>query len=148
MMMDEPESMDDLLFFTNRVTDNMRIKAWTYRPTCPKCRKGKMGKPVNEKTGKVSKKAEVYECPACHHEMPEAEIEKIAVVDVIFTCPFCRKSGQTKTPYVRKPWKGVPAYVFECTFCKEKIGITKKMKKPKVKKGKVEIEDEAVPDDD
>jgi hypothetical protein len=140
-MIKEPENMDDLLFFTNRRSDNGAIKAWAHRPLCPKCKKGKMGKPVNEKTGKVAKKAEVYACHACHYEMPGSEAEKIAVVDVLFTCPFCRKSGEAKTSYERKLWQGVPAYVFECTFCKQKIGITKKMKAPKKKKA------EDIPDD-
>ena len=101
-----------------------------------------MGKPINPKTGKVIKKSEVYACHACGHELPVAEAESLATVEIKYTCPFCRKSGEATTPYVRKPWQGVPAYIFACGSCKEKIGITKKLKIPK-KKGK-----EAIPDDE
>ncbi|MFH1915640.1 MAG: hypothetical protein ABIJ21_00090 [Nanoarchaeota archaeon] len=136
--MKEPENMDNLLFFTNRSLNNGNITAWVCHPLCPQCKKGTMGKPVNPKTGKVIKKSEVYACHSCNHELPVQEAEGLAIVEIKYTCPFCKKSGEATTPYVRKSFLGVPAYIFTCKSCNEKIGITKKMKAPK-KKGEVAI---------
>ncbi|MBU1976239.1 MAG: hypothetical protein KKG59_07595 [Nanoarchaeota archaeon] len=131
--MKEPESMDELLFFTNRVVDNGSIKAWICRPPCPKCNK-LMGKSINPKTGKVIKKAEDYECPSCGFKQAKADVEKDLRVEVIYKCPYCQHEGETTTEHVRKTWQGVPSFIFECQECGQKIGITKKMKSPKKKK--------------
>lgn len=132
--MHEPESMDELLFFTNRTIDTGRIKAWVFRPKCPKCGKGRLGKPINPKTKKVVKKAEYFECPECKFQQDINEAEQYLKVEVKYKCPHCGKEGETTTEYKRKTWQGVPAYVFSCNDCEKKIGITKKMKAPKKKK--------------
>ena len=127
MMM--PESMDDCFFFTNRTTEKGSIKAWVFKPICPKCKKNRIGKPLG-KTGKVDKKAETYAC-ACGYSVPIEEADKSIKVDVIYTCPFCQHKGETQAPYMRQKWQGVPSYIFECQGCGQKIGITKKLKAPK-----------------
>jgi hypothetical protein len=139
MMIKEPESMDDLIFFTNRTDGRGKIKAWAYRPLCPKCKKGRLGKPMNEK-GKVAIRAEECTCKDCGFTASKEVMEDAATLEIIYVCPFCGKSGDTTTSYKRKNWQGVPAYIFTCQSCQQKIGITKKMKVPK-KKGEVDLAD-------
>jgi len=129
--MKEPESMNDLMFFTNRNMGASTIKAWVYRPLCAKCKKGRVGKPINPKSKAINKKAEYYECNHCKAQTPVEDIDKDLKVEVKYKCPGCGNEGFATTEYKRKTWQGVPAFVFECSKCKEKIGITKKMKKPK-----------------
>jgi len=47
-MLNEPESMEDVIYFTNRTLEEGKgkIKAWVYKKECPKCNIAKMGKPV------------------------------------------------------------------------------------------------------
>ena len=130
MALEEPESMDELLYFTNRA-DKGKIKAWVYKVDCPKCGKAKMGKPVEK--GKVKIRAEVYVCPACGYSQDKTEHEEALNLEIIYTCPYCGNSGEATTLYKRKTFNGVPSYIFECGKCKKKIGISKKMKKEKVK---------------
>ena len=92
-----------------------------------------MGKPINEKTGKVKSRAKIYVCPECNHEVDKAEFDKTMPVEVQYTCPHCGKSGEATTEFKLKSFQGVKAYVFKCEHCDEKIGITKKMKVPKKK---------------
>lgn len=134
-MLKQPESMDELVYFTRRtLVPKGRITAWAFKMECPKCHKALMGKPVAK--GKVKIRATEYVCPACNYTEQKAEHEKKLKVSVEYTCPKCEHSGETEIPYVRKSWHGVKAFVFECSECGEKIGITKKMKAPKAKKGK------------
>jgi predicted SprT family Zn-dependent metalloprotease len=128
----EPSSMDECLYFTNRTFDDGkgRAMAWVYRPECPACKKGRLGKPV-KKNGKVDKKANYYECPECKHQVSMEEADNMLKVEVKYTCPKCGKSGETTTEYKRKNFLGVPAFVFACVDCGEKIGLTKKMKEAK-----------------
>jgi hypothetical protein len=139
MLMKEPMSMDELIFFTNRSLGKGSIRAWAFRPLCPKC-KTSMGKPINEK-GKVAIRAEEYACPSCKLRQSKEEAESSLALQISYTCPSCGKKGETTTPYKRKTWQGVPAFVFTCTACKEIIGITKKMKEPK-KKGAPAVDDD------
>jgi DNA-directed RNA polymerase subunit RPC12/RpoP len=132
-MVKMPESMDECFYFTNRTIDSGSVIAWVYKPKCPKCKKGIMGKPVDPKTGKVKRRAEIYVCSECGHEVNSKEFDETLTVEIQYTCPFCGKSGEATTEYKRKSYKGVPAYVFKCVHCGEKIGITKKMKEPKKK---------------
>ena len=129
--MKEPASMEECLYFTNRtIRETGKAMAWVYRPECPQCKKGRLGKPI-KKNGKVDKKADYYECPECKHQMPKEEAENILKVEVKYKCPECGNEGFATTEYKRKSFKGVPAYVFVCEKCNAKIGITKKMKKAK-----------------
>ena len=130
-MVTEPESMEGLVYITNRIIGNGKIKAWVYKKECPKCHKVKMGKPVEK--GKVKIRAPEYVCPECGYREDKEEHEDTLTVEIKYTCPYCGNSGEATTEYKRKSFEGVKAYVFECGKCGKKIGITKKMKKPKKK---------------
>jgi len=128
--MREPESMDECIYFTNRTLENDgRVRAWVYKVDCPKCGKAKMGKPVEK--GKVKIRATEYVCPECGHSEEKTEHEEKLTVEIIYKCPYCGHEGEATTIYKRKSFNGVPSYVFACDSCGKKIGITKKMKKPK-----------------
>ncbi len=128
----EPESMDDLIYFTNRILENNgKIKAWVCKIDCPECKSAKMGKPVEK--GKVKIRAKEYICPKCGYTEEKSLHEEKLPIEIIYTCPYCSHSDQTATIYKRKTYQGVPSYVFDCQGCGKKIAITKKMKKPKKK---------------
>ena len=130
-----PNSMDECIYFTNRAFENNgKALAWVYRKPCPKCKKATMGKPVVK--GKVKLRSEEYVCPGCNFTEQKEEHEESLMVEIQYTCPKCTFSGEATTQYKRKSFQGVPAYVFECGKCHEKLALTKKMKAPKLKKGK------------
>ena len=133
MTIEMPESMNECFYFTNRTVEDGKgtIIAWVKKPVCPKCKKGIMGKPVDPKTGKVKSRAKEYTCKECGHTVDKEEFDQTLQVEIQYKCPYCGNQGETTTEYKRKSWKGVKAYVFTCQKCGEKIGITKKMKKPK-----------------
>ena len=125
--------MDDCLYFTRRSLENSgNAIAWVERRECPKCKKATMGKPVEK--GKVKIRATKYVCPACDYSEEKQEHEDASTVKIIYTCPYCSHKGEATTPYKRKKFGGVDAYVFVCEKCNEKIGITKKMAEKKKKK--------------
>ena len=133
MTLKQPESMEECLYFTNRTLEDGKgsIIAWVFRPDCPKCKKAKMGKPVDPKTGKVKTRAKEYVCPECGYTIAKEVLEPTLTLNIKYKCPYCGNEGETTAEYKRKKFKGVDAYVFTCQKCNEKIGITKKMKKPK-----------------
>ena len=54
MTLTMPESMSECLYFSRRDFNNEgSAVAWVYKKDCPECGKAKMGKPVDEKTGKA-----------------------------------------------------------------------------------------------
>lgn len=126
--MKEPDSMDELIYFTNRTLESGKgkIKAWVYRKMCPKCGKAKMGKPIEK--GEVKIKAKEYTCPSCGFTEEKVMYEESLTLEAKYTCPECGKEGESSAPYQRKSFMGVPAYVVECCNCKTKIPLTKKMK--------------------
>ena len=127
-----PESMDHCLYFTNRG----EILAWAYKKECPKCKKAKMGKPVDPKTGKVKIRSKEYVCPECKHTEEKVEHEESLILESAYTCPHCGKKGESTAQFKRKNFKGVPSFIIECQHCNEKIPLTKKLKEPKKKKPK------------
>jgi predicted RNA-binding Zn-ribbon protein involved in translation (DUF1610 family) len=130
MALKQPESMDDLLYFTRRTLEPKgRVMAWAFKKDCPECGKALMGKPVEK--GKVKIRAKEYVCPECGHTEDKAEHEKTVELNVQYTCPKCEHQGEATTPYKRKTFKGVKAFVVQCEECGEKIPVTKKMKEPK-----------------
>ena len=129
-----PEDMEDLFYFSRRTMCSGKAMAWVYRPECPACHKAKMGKPVDKKTGKPKIRAKEYVCPGCNYTVPKEEFEETCEMEVQYTCPDCGKEGEATTLYKLKSFEGVKAYVFECSHCGKKLGITKKMKEPKKKK--------------
>jgi predicted RNA-binding Zn-ribbon protein involved in translation (DUF1610 family) len=134
MVMKVPESMEGCLYFTNRSVDDGNVLAWVYKKVCPKCKKAKMGKPVDKKTGKVKSRAKEYVCPECGYTEEKDEHEESLTLEAKYTCPHCGKDGEGTTIYKRKSFKGTKAYVIICEHCNENIPITKKLKKIKKKK--------------
>lgn len=126
--MKEPESMDELIYFTNRTLEGGkgRIRAWVYRKMCPKCGKAKMGKPIEK--GEVKIRAKEYKCPQCGYTEEKTMHEESLTLEAKYTCPECGKEGESTTLYKRKSFIGVQAYIIECCNCKTKIPLTKKMK--------------------
>jgi predicted SprT family Zn-dependent metalloprotease len=142
--------MDECVYFTRRsIGENFNGKAmaWVFKEKCPKCKKGIMGKPRDDKTGGVKIRAKEYACPECKNTIEKGAYEVTLTTNIVYTCPFCNKSGETTAPYTRKTFEGVKAIVFECQSCHKKLGVTKKMKAPKKKSGPVKAE-EADDDDD
>ena len=132
-MVTEPESMEEIIYFTNRTLEEGKgkIKAWVYKKLCPKCQKVKMGKPVEK--GKVKIRAKEYVCPECGFTEEKVEHEESLTVETKYTCPHCNKEGESTTEYKRKSFMGVKAYIVECEHCGVKLPVTKKMKKIKKK---------------
>lgn len=139
-MIKEPESMDEVCYFSRRDLENGKgdAVAWVFKGTCPKCKKGKMGKPINPKTGKAKIRAKEYECPECGYIVEKEEYEDTLECEIKYTCPKCSHKGETTVPFKRKSLKladsasgkarSSKAIVFICEKCNEKLGITKKMK--------------------
>ena len=137
--MKQPESMDECVYFTRRTLMGAgKVMAWVSKQPCPKCKKAMMGKPVEG--GKVKVRAKEYVCPACEYTVEKVAYEETLSCDIIYTCPKCRHQGETTVPFKRKAWQGAKAIVFQCEKCKEKLGVTKKMKE--WKKGGEDLEDE------
>ena len=136
-----PDSMDQCIYFTNRPVGSGQVLAWVYRKTCPKCKKVKMGKPVDK--GKIKTRALEYVCPGCGYAEEKVAHEESLTLEAVYTCPSCGKKGESSGPYKRKSFQGVPSYVVQCQHCQTSIPITKKMKELKKKKGSaaVDVED-------
>ncbi len=137
MVEKKPETDEDIektVYFTQRKIDGGYAIAWVYRQECPKCKKGLMGKPRDEKTGKIKRRAREYVCPECGNTVEKQEYEETLTANVEYKCPHCGNESSIQIPFKRKTYKGVPALVFECEKCGEKIAITKKMKALKKKK--------------
>lgn len=133
--------MDECVYFTRRILmDTGKVMAWVFRQPCPKCRKAMMGKPVGD-GGSVKIRAKEYVCPACKYTVEKVEYEETLTCNIMYTCPKCKNQGEATAPYKRRAWQGVPAIVFECGKCKEKLGVTKKLKEGK-KKSEVDTEDD------
>ena len=134
MAFEFPASMDELVYFTRRVIGDGKAVCWVPRELCPKCKEGFMSKPINPKTGRAKIRATEYECPKCANTIPKAEYEATLTAFVQYTCPECKKEGESKAPFKRKSIKGVQTLRVNCEHCNANIDITKKMKVPKVKK--------------
>ena len=132
-MVKEPESMEDLVYMTNRILDNGSIRVWVYRKPCPKCGKGLMAKPKDKKTGKPKVRAKEYVCPECGYTVEKNEYEETLEAEAIYTCPECSHKGEATIPFKRKKIDGVDTLRFICESCGAKIDVTKKMKEKKKK---------------
>jgi len=131
MPLKEPESMDELLYFTRRALEGAKggkVMAWVSRQNCTKCGKGLMGKPLDDKTGKPKIRAKEYVCPECRHTVEKKEYEETLTADIKYTCPECGFEGETQVPFKRKKVQGVDALPFNCGKCNARILVTKKMK--------------------
>ena len=148
MALVEPKSMDECVYFTNRVLDKGKIRCWVFREKCPKCGKGLMSKPKNPKTGKIQIRAKEFKCPECSHTLPEKEYEDTLTANIQYTCPYCSHNGEIQVPFKRKKIKIVfrssvygsdeseedkrtgmaESLRFQCQKCSKNLDITKKMK--------------------
>ena len=139
MPLKKPSSVQECVYFTNRIIGSGKAMAWVFRKECPKCKKDIMGKP-QKKSGKFDKKADHYVCYSCGYKESNEQVENSLVLNVEYKCPYCGREGEATSEYKRKTFEGVPSYVFECQKCRRKIGITKKLKEGK-KKAKEEDAD-------
>jgi predicted RNA-binding Zn-ribbon protein involved in translation (DUF1610 family) len=139
MTIKEPASMDDCVYFTNRLLgEKGKVKAWVYRQNCPKCNKALMGKPRDSKTGKIKIRAVEYVCPSCNYTVGKDEHEDTLTFEAKYTCPYCQFEGEVQTPFLRKKTKifdeekqkkvAVETVRFKCGKCAKDIDVTKKMK--------------------
>lgn len=129
-MVTYPKDMSEVIYFTNRAIEpDGNAKAWAFKAKCEKCKVGMMGKPVEK--GKVKIRATEYICSNCGFSEEKSLHEAKLTLTIVYTCPHCKNSGDTTTPFQRKSFEGVKAFIFACQKCGKKIGITKKMKKPK-----------------
>jgi ssDNA-binding Zn-finger/Zn-ribbon topoisomerase 1 len=138
MLLKEPASMEECIYFTNRIIGNGKIKAWVFKERCPKCGKGLMGKPKDEKTGKAKIRAEEYTCPDCRHTVNKLEYEDTLTANIKYTCQHCSHQGEAQQSFKRKKIQrineetgkkqSIDAIRFQCEKCKNNIDITKKMK--------------------
>ena len=134
-----PESMEDLVYMTNRSLDNDgKIAVWVYRQDCPECGKAKMTKPKDPKTGKYKIRAKEYVCSECNHSVEKDEYEPTLEAQADLTCPNCKKHSEVILPFKRKKTYGVNTLPVPCPDCGHVIQVTKKMKaiKKKAKKKK------------
>jgi len=129
----KPESMQEIIYFTQRTIGDGEVMAWVFRQKCPECGKAEMGKPRN-KSGKVAIRASEYVCPECNHTIEKSEYEDSLTVSLEYTCPQCKNEGELEVPYKRKNIEGVKTIRFQCQKCNANIDITKKMKEKKAKK--------------
>ena len=128
MALKQPESMEELVYFTNRTIGDGKAKVWVFCMDCPKCEKGQMRKPFDEKTGKFKTRADIYVCTDCGNEMSKQDVESDLTANAHYICPECKHEGEAQFPFKRKNYKGVKALVFDCESCNAKIPVTKKMK--------------------
>ena len=131
MLEKKPETdadIEKLIYYTRRKIGSGYAVAWVYRQKCPKCGKGLMGKPRDEKTGKAKIRAKEYVCPDCGNSVEKKEYEEGLTANIEYTCPKCKYEGKIQIPYKRKKVQGMDALKFSCEKCGETILVTKKMK--------------------
>ena len=138
MALIEPKSMDECVYFTNRVSDKGKIRCWVFREKCPKCGKGLMSKPKDPKTGKIKIRAKEFKCPECNYTLPEQEYEDTLTANIQYTCQYCSHNGELQVPFKRRKVqivdevklkkKSIESLRFQCQKCGKNIDITKKMK--------------------
>jgi ssDNA-binding Zn-finger/Zn-ribbon topoisomerase 1 len=135
-----PDSMDDIIYWTNRAIGKGTAMVWVPKQSCPTCKKATMGKPVDE-TGKVKIRAKEYVCPACKYTVEKQAYEETLTANALYTCPSCLKKGEFSGLFKRKNVEGVLTFRFPCGSCRANIDVTKKMKEKK-KKGKEDVGDD------
>lgn len=134
--LEQPQSMDELVYFTRRTVFDGRAIAWVFKKPCPECGEARMEKPINPKTGKKKTRAKTYECPECGYSEKSKKYEAGLEVNVHYICPHCQHEGDAVTDYDRRTYMGEKSFVFKCEECWQEIPITKKVKKPKKLKTK------------
>ena len=138
MPIQEPQSMDDLIYFTKRAIGEGSARAWVYKEKCPQCKKGVMGKPVDAKTGRAKIRAKEYVCPECAYTADKDAYEDTLTAQVAYVCPHCKAAGDAEVSFKRRKvsrfdeekQKKVVVEVLrvQCHKCGGNIDVTKKMK--------------------
>ena len=135
--MNEPKSMDECYYFTNRTINNGRIRAWVFKEKCPKCQQSLMSKPKDKKTGKAKIRAKEYVCSSCGHEVNVENFEETLNINIKYICPYCENQDEVSMSYKNKKVKivdeegnkkSVEAIRFQCSKCQKNIDIVEKMK--------------------
>ncbi len=134
MALKQPESMDELVYFTNRSLEGGKgnARVWVFRQTCPKCKKALMGKPRDSK-GKVKTRASEYACLSCGNVVEKKAYEESLTANSEYACPHCGSIGETQGPFKRKNIDGVQTLRLNCSKCSGNLDITKKLKEKKSK---------------
>ncbi|MFH1316294.1 MAG: hypothetical protein ABII01_02145 [Candidatus Woesearchaeota archaeon] len=135
-MFEEPESMDELIYYTRRSLGEAgegNIVCWVSKEKCPQCKTGLMSKPKDEKTGKPKIRAKEYVCPSCNNTVEKEEYESTLTAKANYKCPECGTEDSGEVPFKRKNIDGVPTLRFVCSKCKANLDVTKKMKEKKKK---------------
>ena len=138
MILKEPTSTEECVYFTNRIIGKGKVRAWVLKEMCPKCKEGLMGKPKDPKTGKIKIRADNYECPKCKYSAKIGEYEGTLTCSINYTCPHCSNEDGIQVPFKRKKVqildeetkskKTADVIRFQCQKCSQNIDITKKMK--------------------
>src|SRR3989344_4090690 len=139
MALQEPKSMDECVYFTNRIIgDKGKIRCWVLREKCSKCRKCLMGKPKNPKTGRAQIRAKEYKCLECGYTVAEQAYEDSLTASIQYICQYCANKGELQVPFKRKKvkvldeenMKGklIESLRFQCQKCNKNLDVTKKMK--------------------
>ncbi len=138
MTLQEPTSMDECVYFTNRSIGKGKARMWVFREKCPKCGQALMGKPRDPKTGKPKIRAKEYVCPSCHYTVEKEAYEDTLTANVQYTCPYCALQGEIQVSFNRRKVQRVDeelqkkatvdALRFTCGKCGKNIDVTKKMK--------------------
>lgn len=121
-----PESMDELVYFTQRSLGKGEATVWVYKGKCPKCGVF-MGKPKDRK-GKVLVRAKEYACPQCGHAEEKAAYEGRLTASCLYACPQCGSKGETSALFRRSKIDGIDTLRFQCQKCNASIDITRKLK--------------------
>ena len=121
-----PESMDEVVYFTQRSIGKGEATVWVYKGKCPKCG-AIMGKPKDRK-GKVLIRAKQYVCPKCGFSAEKVVYEESLTANCLYTCPACGAKGETTAQFKRKKIDGIDTLRFKCLKCSASIDVTKKMK--------------------
>src|SRR3989338_6364850 len=126
MALMELTSIDECIYFTQRSVGDGKIRAWVCKGKCPKCSKGLMSKPKDEK-GKVKIRAKEYQCPECKYTVEQKEYEASLKASIKYTCHHCKNNGEAEIPFQRKKLKRfkekkekkkrVDSLIFQCRNC-------------------------------
>ncbi len=138
MALVEPKSMNECVYFTNRISDKGKLRCWVFKEKCPKCGKALMAKPRDPKTGKIKIRAEEFKCPECSYTIQEQEYENGLTASIQYTCKYCNHNGEIQVPFQRKKvkifneegtkGKLIESLRFQCQKCLKNLDVTHKMK--------------------